>query len=65
LLEDDTRLYDLETDPGQEKPLADADAEERMLRLMTDLMRANQAPPEAFTRLDLPVPASSTPAAAE
>jgi hypothetical protein len=65
LLEDDTRLYDLDSDPGQERPLADAEAEKRMVRLMTELMRANQAPPEAFTRLDLPAPTASTPAAAE
>ncbi len=53
LLEDDTRLYDLETDPGQQTPLADAAVEARMVALMADLMRANHAPPEAFTRLDL------------
>ena len=53
LLEDDTRLYDLESDPGQEKPLADAAVEARMVDLMARLMRANHAPPEAFTRLGL------------
>ncbi len=53
LLEDDTRLYDLAVDPGQERPLADAAAEQRMIGLMTALMRANDAPPEAFARLDL------------
>jgi arylsulfatase A-like enzyme len=53
LLEDDTRLYDLEKDPGQEHSLADAAIEARMVALMTALMRANHAPPEAFTRLGL------------
>ncbi len=41
------------SDPGQEKPLADAAVEARMVDLMAGLMRANHAPPEAFTRLGL------------
>ncbi len=53
LLEDDTRLYDLQNDPGQEKPIADAAAEARLTKMMTALMRANHAPPEAFSRLGL------------
>ena len=53
LLEDDTRLYDITTDPGQETPLADAAVEARMVDLMAGLMRANHAPPEAFARLGL------------
>lgn len=53
LLEDETRLYDLQHDPGQETPISESAAEERMLRLMRELMAANDAPPEAFTRLDL------------
>lgn len=53
LLEDETRLYDLAADPGQERPLADAAEEARMARLMAALMRANHAPPEAFARLGL------------
>lgn len=51
LLESETRLYDLETDPGQEKPLADPAEEQRLADLMTRLMQANGAPPEAFSRL--------------
>jgi arylsulfatase A-like enzyme len=54
LLESDTRLYDLETDPGQQNPLRGSPEERRLLDLMTRLMRANDAPAEAFTRLDLP-----------
>ena len=54
LIENDTRLYDLADDPGQERPLADAAAEARMTGLMHGLMQANQAPTEAFARLDLP-----------
>ena len=54
LIENDTRLYDLTDDPGQERPLADAAVETRMTELMLGLMRANQAPAEAFARLDVP-----------
>ncbi len=53
LLENDTRLYDLVTDPGQEKSLQDPTVEERLVHLMTRLMEANQAPPEAFARLEI------------
>src|SRR5580658_7566169 len=53
LLENDTRLYDVLTDPGQQKPLHDTTIEARMVRLMRDLMIRNEAPPEAFSRLAL------------
>ncbi len=53
LLESDTRLYDLATDPGQERPLADATIEARMIERMRELMIKNEAPPEAFQRLAL------------
>jgi hypothetical protein len=53
LLEDETRLYDLAADPGQERPLRDAAAEARMATLMRRLMQTNGAPGEAFTRLGL------------
>lgn len=48
-----TLLFDLETDPQQNKPLNDADAEARMARLLTEAMRKNDAPPEQFERLGL------------
>ncbi len=51
LLENTTRLYDLQRDPGQDHPLDDPAQAERMARLMARLMRANHAPPEAFARL--------------
>jgi len=65
-IESDTRLYDLSVDPGQETPIRDAEVTARLDRLMIELMVANQAPPEAFTRLDFrpdvepgsPVPAA-------
>jgi hypothetical protein len=53
LLEDETRLYDLQTDPGQDRPLADPGLEARMLALMKEMMHANDGPPEAFVRLGL------------
>jgi hypothetical protein len=53
LLEDETRLYDLERDPGQESPLRASATEEQMISLMRELMAENDAPPEAFTRLEL------------
>jgi hypothetical protein len=56
LLEKETRLYDLASDPGQEAPLADAAAEARMIGLMTGLMQENAAPPEAFARVRLTPP---------
>ena len=53
LLEDETRLYDLNSDPGQESPLDDPEVERRMTALMQRLMAQNEAPPEAFTRLGM------------
>jgi hypothetical protein len=53
LLEKDTRLYDLDADPRQQKPIRDAAVEDRMRRLMARLMADNDAPPEAFARLGL------------
>ncbi|WP_293868473.1 sulfatase [uncultured Alsobacter sp.] len=52
-IENDTRLYDLATDPGQDKPLQDPAVLARLTGLMIDLMKRNQAPPEAFARLGL------------
>ncbi|MFO1147496.1 MAG: sulfatase-like hydrolase/transferase [Alsobacter sp.] len=56
LLEDDTRLYDLATDPGQATPARDPAVEQRLRTWMAQLMAANQAPPEAFVRLGLTPP---------
>src|SRR5262249_50919888 len=58
LLENDTRLYDLEADPGQQQPLKNAAHETRLATMMARLMTANSAPPEAFKRLDLAPPAA-------
>ena len=53
LLEDETRLYDLATDPGQDRPVRDSPAEGRLAELMRRLMQANDAPAEAFARIGL------------
>ncbi|GFJ87263.1 hypothetical protein [Phytohabitans rumicis] len=47
-------LYDLLDDPGQERPLADDEVELRMIGLLVELMRANDAPPSQYERLGLP-----------
>jgi arylsulfatase A-like enzyme len=52
-LEDDTRLYDLASDPGQEHPIQDQDIERRLGALMRQLMVENDAPPEALGRVQL------------
>jgi arylsulfatase A-like enzyme len=51
LLENETRLYDLANDPGQMAPLSSPDIQRKMTLLMHDLMRANDAPPEAYARI--------------
>jgi arylsulfatase A-like enzyme len=53
LLEDETRLYDLASDPGQERKLADPAQERRLAEMMRRLMQANDAPEEAFARVEL------------
>ncbi|WAH97453.1 sulfatase [Arthrobacter sp. MMS18-M83] len=49
-----TLLFDLQTDPGQNAPVTDDDAELRMLRLLAELMHASDAPPSQFKRLGIP-----------
>ncbi len=48
-----TVLYDLHNDPHQETPISDTEVEERLVRQMIELMRSNDAPREAFERLEL------------
>jgi hypothetical protein len=55
LLENETRLYDVTVDPGQTSPLISPEVENSMIYLMRDLMLANDAPPEAFIRIGLPL----------
>ncbi|POM25300.1 Choline-sulfatase [Actinomadura rubteroloni] len=49
-----TLLFDLETDPKQERPLLDDEVELRMLRLLQRLLRESDAPLSQYRRLGLP-----------
>lgn len=46
-------LFDLETDPNQERPLEDPALEQAMCRKLADAMRRHDSPPEQFIRLGL------------
>jgi arylsulfatase A-like enzyme len=48
-----TMLFDVEVDPGQETPLNDPEAEQKMIREMIELMKSNDCPLEQFERLGL------------
>jgi hypothetical protein len=54
-----TVLFDLASDPAQLQPIRDAVVEARLMSQIGNLMEKNDAPPEAFLRLDLTVPANS------
>ncbi|MDT0345923.1 sulfatase [Streptomyces litchfieldiae] len=49
-----TLLFDLATDPHQERPLTDDAAELRMIRLLVEALRENDAPISQFERLGVP-----------
>jgi hypothetical protein len=49
-------LFDLDSDPAQLEPIRDAVVEARLMAQIGKLMEKNDAPPEAFLRLDLTVP---------
>lgn len=49
-----TLLFDLDTDPGQQNPLIDDQLELRMITLLVELMRVNDAPSQQYARLGLP-----------
>ena len=46
-------VYDRQADAGQVMPLDDAALEGRLAELIVQLLKANDAPPEAFRRLRL------------
>ena len=48
-----TRLYDLDNDPGQTTPIDDLEIEARLVAAMTRLMLEADAPPELFERFNL------------
>ncbi|WP_037577776.1 sulfatase [Phaeacidiphilus oryzae] len=49
-----TLLFDLDSDPGQQRPLDDPETELRMLRLLASLLRDADAPRSQFERLGIP-----------
>lgn len=49
-----TLLFDLHTDPHQERPLDDPEVELRILRLLAQLMQDSEAPRSQFDRLGIP-----------
>ncbi|WP_255946382.1 sulfatase [Streptomyces odontomachi] len=55
-----TLLFDLADDPGQQRPLLDGAVELRMAGLLTDRMRACDAPESQFVRLGLPATGAVT-----
>tara|TARA_B100001093_G_scaffold514124_1_gene587476 strand:- start:2313 stop:3197 length:885 start_codon:yes stop_codon:yes gene_type:complete len=53
MIENDTRLYNIIDDPKQQKMINDPKTESMMTEYISQLMKWNQAPPEAFTRLQI------------
>jgi hypothetical protein len=53
LLEAQTALYDLHTDPQQRHPVKDTALEMRMRSAVAALLQANEAPAELFDRYGL------------
>jgi arylsulfatase A-like enzyme len=51
-----SRLYDIESDPQQLRPLNDEATQQRMIGLMTQLMADCDAPAEQYERLGVPAP---------
>jgi arylsulfatase A-like enzyme len=51
-----TVLFDLHNDPDQLNPIRDEEVETRLMTQVDQLMRKNDAPPEAFLRLGLEAP---------
>ena len=46
-------LFDLQSDPGQQKPFRDAETEERMERALIGLLKDNDAPKYLYKRFGL------------
>ena len=53
MIENDTRLYNIIDDPRQQAIVKDSKTESMMTEYISQLMKWNQAPPEAFTRLQI------------
>ena len=52
----ETVLFDTKSDPEQHSPISLPETEARLVEQMLALMRANDAPPEAYVRLGLEAP---------
>jgi arylsulfatase A-like enzyme len=50
-----TRLYDVASDPKQQRPIEDATIEKRMLAHLVRVMKKCEAPAEQYERLGLPI----------
>jgi len=48
-------LFDLKKDPTQENPIIDFEIEMRMIKVMVELMKENDAPIEQYNRLGIPI----------
>jgi arylsulfatase A-like enzyme len=59
VLDFDTMLFDLKTDPKQERPIHDDVIETRMIGHLRQLMQTNDAPADQYERLGLPHPKDS------
>lgn len=46
-------LFDMQADPLQQNPLQNSEIEEKMCKLMVQLMKESNAPPEQYQRMDL------------
>ena len=57
LVDVETVLFDLASDPRQQRPLRDADVEARLLAAVERCMVRHDAPAEAFRRFGLRRPA--------
>lgn len=49
-----TRLYDLASDPDEKASIRDNEEERRLLGIMRDLMKRNEAPLDQYQRLGIP-----------
>ena len=46
-------LFDLENDPGQERPINNVAVKDRMIQAMRRLLKENEAPDELYDRIEL------------
>ncbi len=54
-----TMLFDIKKDPEQKEPINDPEIEKKMINLLVQLMKENDAPTEQYERLGLSIPENS------